>query len=284
FLETIKVSSAKYKVPVNQLSPAECSRKYPQFNLPADFQRLEEPDAGLLTPERCILLMTEQAIKRGAVIRTKERVLEWKRESGTITVKTDRATYTAGKLVITAGPWAAKMMPTLASRLTVVRQVLAWMKPQKWEPFSMDKFPCWIIQDGNTDGYGFPVLPVGKFGGPVGLKIALHQGVSETVDPDAVNRKTSEQDEKALIDFMRKFIPEGYESTLTMKTCLYTNTPDYNFIIDYLPGHDKDVAVAAGFSGHGFKFVSVIGEIMAHLAMKGSTPLPIGFLSARRFG
>jgi sarcosine oxidase len=283
FLETVKESSAKYKVPVNQLSAAECSRKYPQFNLPAEFQRLEEPDAGLLTPERCILLMTEQAIKRGAVIRTKERVLEWKREGGTITVKTDRATYTAGKLVITAGPWAAKMMPTLASRLTVVRQVLAWMKPRKWEPFAMDKFPCWIIQDEHAEGYGFPILPVGKFGGPVGLKVALHQGASSAVDPDAVNRKTSDQDERALIDFMKKFIPDGYESTLTMKTCLYTNTPDYNFIIDYLPGHDKDVAVAAGFSGHGFKFVSVIGEIMADLAMKGSTSMPIGFLSARRF-
>ena len=283
FLETIKISSAKYKVPVNQLSAAECSRKYPQFNLPADFQRLEEPDAGLLTPERCILLMTEQAIRRGAAIHTKERVLEWKREKGAITVKTDRATYSAGKLVITAGPWAAKMMPAIAAQLKVVRQVLAWMKPKKWEPFSLENFPCWIIQDGATDGYGFPVLPVGKFGGPVGLKIALHQGVSDTVDPDAVNRKTSEQDEKALIDFMRKFIPEGYASTLTMKTCLYTNTPDYNFIIDYLPGFDKDVAVAAGFSGHGFKFVSVVGEIMADLATKGTTPLPIGFLSARRF-
>lgn len=284
FLETIKVSSAKYKVPVNQLSAAECSRKYPQFNLPADFQRLEEPDAGLLTPERCILLMTEQAIRRGAVIRTKERVLEWKRNQGTITVKTDRSTYTAAKLVITAGPWAAKMMPSLAPKLKVVRQVLAWMQPKKWEPFALENFPCWIIQDGTTDGYGFPVLPVGKFGGPVGLKIALHQGVDQAIDPDAVNRKTSEQDEKALIDFMRKFIPEGYESTLTMKTCLYTNTPDFNFIIDYLPGYDKDVAVAAGFSGHGFKFVSVVGEIMADLAMKGSTTMPIGFLSARRFG
>jgi len=283
FLETVKESSAKYKIPVNQLSATECSIKYPQFKLPNNFQRLEEPDAGLLTPERCILLMVEQAITRGAVIRTKEKVIEWKRGNGTITVKTDRKTYTAKKLVITAGPWTGKMIPGLAPKLKVVKQVLAWMKPKKWEDFSMDKFPCWIIQDKTGDGYGFPILPVGKFGGPVGLKIALHQGVSETVNPDAVNRSTSEMDEKALIDFMNKFIPDGYETTLTMKTCLYTNTPDYNFIIDYLPGYDKDVAIAAGFSGHGFKFVSVIGEIMADLTMKGSTSLPIGFLNAQRF-
>lgn len=284
FLETVKASSAKYNIPVNSLTVEECSRKYPQFRLPLDFQRLEEPDAGFLPPERCILLMVEQAIQKGAVIRTKEKVLEWKRVNGTITVKSDRNTYTAGKLIITAGPWAGKMIPGLASKLKVVRQVLAWMKPKKWEAFSMEKFPCWIIQDKTGDGYGFPILPVGKFGGPVGLKIALHQGVGETVNPDAVNRVTGEADEKVLIDFMNRFIPDGHEATLTMKTCLYTNTPDYNFILDYLPGYDKDVAIAAGFSGHGFKFVSVIGEIMADLAMNGSTAQPIGFLNAKRFG
>ncbi len=283
FLETIKKSSAQYKIPVNQLSVDECSRKYPQFKLPGDFQRLEEPDAGFLPPERCILLMVEQAIRKGAVIRTKENVLEWKRTNGSITVRTDRNTYTAGKLVITAGPWAGKMIPGLAPKLKVVRQVLAWMKPKRWEDFGLEKFPCWIIQDKTGDGYGFPILPVGKFGGPVGLKIAMHQGVSEEVNPDAVNRATGERDERVLIDFMTKFIPNGYEATLTMKTCLYTNTPDENFIIDFLPGYDKDVAVAAGFSGHGFKFVSVIGEIMADLAMSGSTKLPVGFLNARRF-
>lgn len=284
FLETIKSSSAKYHIPVNSLTPEECARKYPQFSLPGDFQRLEEPDAGFLTPERCILLMVEQAINHGAVIRTKEKVLDWKRVNGTITVKTDRSTYTAKKLVITAGPWAGKMVPGLSSKLTVVRQVLAWMKPKRWEEFSIDKFPCWIIQDKTGDGYGFPILPVGKFGGPVGLKIALHQGVSEPTNPDAVNRVTSAADEKIIIDFMQKFIPSGYETTLTMKTCLYTNTPDYNFIIDFVPGYDKDVAIAAGFSGHGFKFVSVIGEIMADLALEGKTAMPIEFLSARRFG
>lgn len=284
FLETIKESSSKYSIPVNRLTAEDCARKYPQFKLPAGFQRLEEPDAGFLTPERCILLMVEQAIRHGAVIHAKEKVLDWKRANGVITVTTDRATYTSDKLVITAGPWAAKMMPSIAPRLKVVRQVLAWMKPKRWEDFALERFPCWIIQDKTGDGYGFPILPVGQFGGPVGLKLALHQGVSDTVDPDAVNRSIGEADEKALIDFLHRFIPDGYDATLSMKTCLYTNTPDYNFILDYLPGHDKDVAIAAGFSGHGFKFVSVVGEIMADLAAKGSTRHPIGFLSAQRFG
>jgi sarcosine oxidase len=284
FLKTVKSSSVKYKIPVDNLTAAECDRKYPQFKLPQNFQRLEEPDAGFITPERSILLFVEQAIKNGAVIRTKEKVIEWKRESGSVTVVTNRGTYTASKLVITAGPWAGKMMPELASKLTITRQAVAWVKPKKWDNFTLGKFPCWILENKDHDFYGFPILPVGTFGGPLGLKLALHYPGAETTDPDAVNRNTKDSDEKILIKFLNEFIPEGYENTLVMKTCLYTNTPDNDFIIDYLAGFDKDVVFATGFSGHGFKFVSVVGEILADLAMNGSTSLPIGFLNAKRFG
>lgn len=285
FLKTVKGSSLKYNIPVNNLTAEECSRKYPQFVLPSGFQRLEEPDAGFITPERSILLFVQQAVLNGAVIRTKEKVLEWKRNpSGGVTVETNRGTYRANKLVITAGPWAGKMIPTLASKLTVTRQAVAWVKPKKWEDFTLGKFPCWILENKDHDFYGFPILPVGTFGGPLGLKLALHYPGADTTDPDAVNRNTKESDEKTLIDFLNQFIPGAYERTLVMKTCLYTNSPDQNFIIDYLPGFDKDVAFATGFSGHGFKFVSVVGEILTDLTINGSTQLPIAFLSAKRFG
>ena len=118
----------------------------------------------------------------------------------------------------------------------------------------------------------------------LGLKLALHYPGADTTDPDAVNRNIKESDEKVLIEFLNQFIPDGYENTLTMKTCLYTNSPDHNFIIDYLSGFDKDIVFATGFSGHGFKFVSVVGEILADLAINGSTKLPIDFLNAKRFG
>ncbi len=102
-------------------------------------------------------------------------------------------------------------------------------------------------------------------------------------DPDNLNRIPAKEDEAILTYALNKFFPEGYESTLVMKTCMYTNTPDENFILDFLPGYDKDVCVAAGFSGHGFKFASVVGEIMTDLAVKGGTAHPIGFLNAKRF-
>ncbi len=284
FLSTVKGSSKKYNIPLNNLTEEECDLKYPQFKLPENFQRLEEPDAGFITPERSILLYVQQSVLNGAIIRTKEKVLEWKHEiSGGVTVVTNKGTYRAGKLIITAGPWAGKIMPSLASKLTVTRQAVAWVKPKQWDSFTLGKFPCWILEDKDHDFYGFPILPVGTFGGPLGLKLALHYPGADPTDPDAVNRNTKESDEKTLIEFLNRFIPDGYENTLVMKTCLYTNSPDNNFIIDYLSGFDKDVVFATGFSGHGFKFVSVVGEILADLATKGKTEQPIGFLNAKRF-
>lgn len=283
FLETVKQSSAKYNIPVNQLSQAECLQRYPQFNLPPDFERLEEPDAGLLTPERAILLMVQEAILKGAVIRTKENVIEWHQANQRITVKTDKGTYQAKKLIITSGPWSGKLIPGLESKITVTRQALAWVKPKKWDDFLIGKFPCWILERGEYDFYGFPILPAGQFGGPLGLKLALHYPGGEVTDPDRVNRSTFPSDESVLVEFLNEFLPDGYDSTLVMKTCLYSNTPDHNFILDFMPGSDQNVAFAAGFSGHGFKFASVIGEIMADLVIKGSTSLPIEFLKADRF-
>jgi sarcosine oxidase len=278
-MKGVHESADKYRIEVKTLSVAETAQKYPQFRLPTGYERLEEPDAGFVTPERCILLFTDQALRHGATILTKTKVSEWKRDGRGITVKTNRGDFSCKKLVITAGAWAGKMIPGLASRVRVTRQVLAWVTPKKWESFALGRFPCWIVDQ----FYGFPVLPVGAFGGPIGLKLARHFPGAVS-DPDHLDRVPTAADERELVEALRAFIPDGYASTHVMKVCMYTNTPDENFILDYLPGFDQDVAVAAGFSGHGFKFSSVVGEIMADLAMNGGTALPIGFLSARRFG
>ena len=284
FLETVRKSADTYHIPLNDLSEEDCQKKYPQFRLPADFQRLEEPEAGLLTPERCILLLVEQALKRGAVIRSGERVLNWEHKDGGVVVKTAGETYRAAKLVVTAGAWTAKLLPGLASRLKVTRQVLAWVQPRNWDQFTLGTFPCWLLEDNGHDFYGFPILPSGSYGGPLGMKLALHFPGEAVADPETVDRSTTESDEQVLIDFLNRFIPEGYAHTLAVKTCLYTYSPDSHFIVDHLAGHGKDVVVAAGFSGHGFKFASVIGEILADLAMEGGPPLPVDFLRADRFG
>ena len=283
-IKGVRESAEKYHVNVESLSNKQAQERFPQFQIPEGYEVLFEPDAGFVTPERAVLLYVEQAIQAGAHIHTKEKVISWKKEGEIITVVTSKETYTCKKLIITAGPWAGNLIPGFSSQLKVTRQVIAWVNPKERKPFELGQFPCWLIDDHTQHGmyYGFPILPVGTFGAPIGLKVALHYP-GQVTDPDAVNRVPSGEDENMLIEAIHQYLPDGYSSTHVMKTCLYTNTADENFVLDFLPGYDEHVAIAAGFSGHGFKFVSVVGEIMADLAMKGKTELPIGFLNAKRF-
>ncbi len=282
-IKGLRLSASQYSIRVDEMSAQEQVKQFPQFNIPAGYDRLIEPDAGFVTPERSVLLYTQQALRAGADIHPNEKTIEWKKSGSTIHVTTTKGIYQCKKLIITAGPWAGKMIPNLSKNLKATRQVIAWVKPRKWASFELGNFPCWTIADDEKPGifYGFPILPVGQFGGPIGLKLAHHFHGSAS-DPDTINRSLTKEDENNLIYALNKFIPDGYESTHVLKTCMYTNTPDENFILDFVPGYD-DVFVAAGFSGHGFKFASVVGEIMADLAINGHTQHPIGFLNAKRF-
>jgi len=260
-------------------------KKYPQFNLPAGFESIVEPDAGFLRPEKSITLYKDEAIKKGAVIRVNEPVLEWKKENGQIKVVSNKNTYYAKKLIITAGAWAGKMIPQLSSPLKITRQLIAWVKPKNENEYLPENFPCWLLADDKREGalYGFPFLHKKKFGEPEGMKFAWHHAADET-DPDAVNRNITADETNALISWVAEYIPAvGDAALVAAKTCLYANSADENFIIDHLPGYEKDVTIACGFSGHGFKFVSVVGEILADLAINGRTELPIDFLSLKRF-
>ena len=219
------------------------------------------------------------------MIKTGEQVLEWKKDRDLIKVSTDKNTYYSRKLIITAGAWAGKIITQLKTALKVTRQVVLWVKPGNANDFTPANFPCWLIADHQRDGalYGFPYLPKEKYGKPGGLKIAWHFPGDET-DPDAVNRQVKPAETDRLILDIAKYIPAVRKSTIVAaKTCLYTNSEDENFIIDHLPGHDGDITIACGFSGHGFKFVPVIGEVLADLAMEGTTKYPVDFLSLERF-
>lgn len=283
-MKGINESADQYHIPLDRLQKEEAEKKYPQLKVPGDYEILYEPGAGFITPERAILLYTEKALQSGAVIKTKQKVLKWNKTKDGVEVITSVGKYFAKKLIITAGPWAGSMIPSLSSLLKVTRQIIAWVAPKNISSFELGNFPCWMIADEAKPGcyYGFPVLPPGRFYGPIGFKLAYHHpGIVS--DPDKIDRTHTTDDETGLINALNKFFPGSYVSTHIMKVCMYTNTPDENFILDFLPDHDKDVVVATGFSGHGFKFASVVGEIMSDLAIKGATTLPIEFLQAGRF-
>lgn len=264
-------SARTHDLPHELLSREMLAQRYPQFQVPADFVGMHEENAGLLVPEKCVAAQARLARDAGAEIHADEQVLQW----GDGWVKTNRAKYRAKQIVFTAGPWTSKLIRGLGVRLVVTRQVLGWVWPRKPELFELGKLPVWAI--GHADGslhYGFPILPDGQ-----GLKIAWHHP-GEVTDPDHVRRQTSATDEEEFRGVLREMIPDADGRLASMRICLYTNSPDHHFVIDRLR---EGVWVACGFSGHGFKFASVVGEVVADLVTTGGTKLPVGFLGMVRF-
>ncbi len=279
----IRKSAALFNIPIDNLSHAQAQIKYPAFRIPSDFDVVFEPDAGFLTPQNTIRRYTEAAIQKGAVIKKNTPVKEWKQEGRRVKVVTSQNTYTCDKLIITAGSWTSKIIPNFKSRLQVTRQWMAWVNPKNPELFALGNFPCWFIEDPERGTYyGFPALPTDQFDGPPGMKLAHHYP-GEPWDADQVQKSIPVEAEENVRYFLRKYLPGEADAKLSYKSCLYTYSEDTHFIIDHLPGYNKRVTIACGFSGHGFKFVPVVGEILADLAMKGKTDLPIGFLRLERF-
>lgn len=283
-IKGVKQSAALYNLELVDLQKEFVEQQYPQFSFPEDFEILFEPDAGFLPPEKSIQLYTASAMKYGATIHTEEKITGWEKKNDLVIVETDKGTYQSKKLVITAGAWAGKMIPGFADKIKVTRQFVAWIKQREAIEPVPDNFPCWMIADESKKGcyYGFPLVAADEFGSPEGLKLAHHYPFGETV-PDNPDRDVTEEDVDDLTYCLNKYMPGVFETVLSSKVCLYANSPDENFIIDHLPGYDGKVSIACGFSGHGFKFASVVGEILADLATDGKTNLPIEFLNAKRF-
>lgn len=284
-IKGVKEAAELYRIEIRNISAERGAVDYPQFSFVNSNETLSEPGAGFLLPGKAISLLVNEAIKKRAEIKTGEQVLEWKKDKDLVKVSTDKNTYYSRKLIITAGAWAGKIIPQLKTALKVTRQVVLWVKPDKVNDFGSANFPCWLIADHQRGGalYGFPYLPEEKYGEPGGLKIAWHFPGDET-EPAVVNRQVTATEIDRLIRDVAEYIPAVRKSTIVAaKTCLYANSEDENFIIDHLSGHDGDITIACGFSGHGFKFVPVIGEVLADLAMEGTTKYPVDFLKLERF-
>ena len=284
-IKGVTLAASLYNIELEQLNKKNVANRFPHFSFPNSFEVLFEPDAGFLPPEKSIRLYADQAKRNGAEIHSHETVIEWKKEGASIMVKTDKDIYYCNKLVITAGAWAGKMTAGFSNKIKVTRQFIAWIKTKNDKQFELNNFPCWMIGDDDKHGcyYGFPLLDTKQFGEPAGLKMA-HHFPAQVTDPDNVNRQTTGDDLKNIKYCLDKYLPDVFDSVLHTKICLYGNSPDENFIIDKLPGYEENVSIACGFSGHGFKFASVVGEILADLAIEGKTELPMNFLNVKRFG
>ena len=254
----------------------ELHRRFPGYRLPRQIRCLYQPDGGFLLPERCDVAHVEQALAHGADVRCREPVTGWEASGGRVRVRTPRGSYEAGRLVICAGPWASKLVPELDHLAVPERQVLAWLQPSRPEYFRVGAFPVFNLEVEEGRYYGFPSFLI------PGFKFGKYHHRQEVVDPDTVNREPEPADEELLRGFARRYFPDGAGATLMLKTCLFTNSPDRHFILDHHPAH-PEVTVAAGFSGHGYKFCSVVGEVMADLAQQGRARHDIEFFRLRRF-
>ena len=277
-----KESSARYQIPLRDLDPQERKNTCSAFRIPGDFECFIEEDAGFIIPDRAIKLYTSEAVGQGATIKPNTAVNGWRIVNGKIEVETNQGSYTSSRLIITAGSWAQKMIPGLPTKLSVTKQILAWIKNVNPEKFSLGKFPCWFVDDADKGlYYGFPMLPNDQFAGPFGLKLALHQR-GESFDPTSVDKSVPLSAMEDIRYFIDRYMPAIQKPEIEYKQCLYTYSEDSDFIIDHLPGYENQVTIACGFSGHGFKFVPVVGEVLADLATKGRTDLPVAFLGLNR--
>jgi sarcosine oxidase len=270
-------AARQHSLPHEPLTRAELARRHPLFTPPDHFTGVWEPEAGFLLCEKAVGVCARLAMEAGATIHGHERVRDVDFRADGVTVTTDAATYTADRVVFCGGAWSGKLLADVGVPLVVTRQPLVWLWPQSPGPFALGRFPVWGVEqpDGSL-AYGFPML-----GDVPGLKIARH-GRGAVTDADTVSREPTEADRAEVLQIARTYLPAGVGPVLSTRICMYTNSPDGHFVIDRHPASDR-AYVACGFSGHGFKFASVIGEILADLATAGRTPLPARFLGLGRF-
>src|SRR5262245_45148585 len=259
------------------LTSEKLARRFPAYRLPPDHLAVFQPDGGFLIPESAVAPHARLAAADGASIRPRERVLSWEQRDDAIEVTTEQSTYVADHLVLSAGSWMADFIPGRAGLFEPERQVVTWFEIDDASKFAPERFPVFNLTVEEGRYYGFP-----EWGSPGGgFKVGRYHHLGERVHPDSVDRDVHDADIEVLHAFARRYFPDGAGRTLRSSVCLFTNTPDEHFIIDRLPGHDH-VHVVSACSGHGFKFASVIGEIVADLVTTGASRFDLSLFSMRR--
>ena len=245
------------------LDAAEIRRRYPQFTLPADYSGVWQPDGGFVRPELANRLHLELAERAGAAILENRKVLAIEPGAKSVRIVMEEGAIEAGSVVVAAGAWIGDLVPELRPRLTVTRQVLCWFEPKRAAAVAPGNLPVFIVDGADDIAYGFPNVGAG-------FKCASHHDSGTLAHADAARQDAGPVDEKRMRDFLDAYLPDAAGPLKAMQTCMYTKTPDEDFVLDLHPS-DPRIVVASPCSGHGFKFASVIGEVLADLATERRT-------------
>ena len=278
--EAMRGQAACYQahdLPHEELDAAAIVSRYRGLALPAEWSGFYDPLGGFLRVEDCVRRHVALARKHGAKLYAGEAMLSWRREGKGVVVETERRRLLAARLVLATGAWAVPELCRLGVAACVVRKVQLWYQGRGVDQYARGAFPCFFIADGEHYFYGFPAQA------PWGLKLAEHNVSHDPVaDPLGLNRALTAGDQACVLDFLARFFPALQPALSKHAVCMYSLTPDKHFVLDIHP-ECSAVVLGAGFSGHGFKFAPVVGEILAELALEGDTKHPIEFLRLSRF-
>ncbi|MBL0170321.1 MAG: N-methyl-L-tryptophan oxidase [Gemmatimonadaceae bacterium] len=272
-----RLSAELHRLPHELLDAKEVARRFPAFRPDPEMVGVWEPRAGVLLPEIAIESALTVARRNGAEVHTGESLVGWSAIAGGVEVVTTAGRYTAASLVLSVGAWTRQLVEELALPLVVQRNVLLWFAPVRTpERFTPDAFPIFISEhDPGQMWYGFPDLGDG-------VKVARHHFGGAT-HPDSIDRDVSMDEVEGVRAIIRRHIPDADGMLRQTAVCMYTNAPDEHFVIGRHPGHPA-VIVASPCSGHGFKFASAIGELLADLATDREPSFDLSLFALDRFG
>jgi len=259
-----------------RLTGAQIAARFPAFAFPADWEGLFQADGGVLQPETAIGLYIALAKQFGATVRAKTKVLAPDPVGDRVRIRTVAGeTIEAGAVIVAGGPWMGDLVPDLASRLTLTRQMLFWFDPTDRALVAPGRMPAFLFESGEDIVYGMPDL----FG--TGVKAASHLHGAVLADGDAERREPTAAEAEPIAAALARYIPAAAGPVTRRAACTYTNTADEHFIVGLHPEHPQ-IVIASPCSGHGFKFSSIFGEVLADLATTGETDKPIGLFDPGR--
>ena len=270
-IQGIQASAREHRLPLEQLSAEEVAARWPGYRIPEGYTGLFEEEAGFLMVEEAVRVHIEQAQQTGATFLSDQAVVDWSIDGANVLVRTETDQFSAARLIITAGSWSADLLGKLGFELRILRKALHWYRVAADQYQCSQGAPTFFYDTPDGYFYGFPAID-GR-----GLKVAQHTGGEVVTDPLQVDRELDVREQAQVASFLSHFLPAVSSEATDHAVCLYSMTADEHFVIDRHPEHAQ-VVFAAGLSGRGFKFTSVVGSILADLAIAGETSLPIDFL------
>lgn len=267
-------SAREHGLACDYLSASEVASRFPGFRVPDSMVGVYEANGGVLDAEACVGAHLDMAARHGAELRHSEPVVRWAADGAGVRVETPQGSYTGDRLIIAAGPWMGDVLADLSLPLTVWRVVAAYFEPTRPD-FDVGRCPFYLLEVPEGTYYGLPSLP-GQ-----GLKVGRHDS-GEVCTPQNIRRTIDSGEIEPLRSTLDRYMPGAAGTLRAASTCIYTMTPDEDFIIDRHPSHPQ-VAYVSACSGHGFKFSAAIGEALAGMSADGSVSPLVSSFSAARF-